>query len=114
MSKLLTMPKAAAQLGLERSHAAQWLRRYLLRRELDTGRTILLKRGRRYYVSMSNLRRYAPELVDPADEIQRGFRELLRDRKRQDQRLHERLDDLTAEVSLLTEQVRKIMKEVGA
>lgn len=108
MAKLMSMGEAAERLGIQRPNAAQWLRRHLLRREQDTGRLFLVRAGRRYLVTAAALRRHAPELVDPADEISRGLREFVRDRRRHDLAVLERLDDLDAAISVLTENVRQI------
>lgn len=111
---MLSMREAAERLGIHRPNAAQWLRRHLLRRERDTGRAILHRTGRGYYVSLANLRRHAPELVEPVDEIGQALREDTKARRRFERTVLERLDELSAEISLHSELMRKILGRSGA
>lgn len=112
------MKEAAERLGLEETKgagAAQWLRRFLLRRERDTGAVIIARNGeRRYQVSMNALRRHAPELFDRADDVSRGLTAMVRHQKRRDDDVREELAEIRAELALLTELLRRLVGRLAA
>lgn len=109
---LLSMAEAAERIGLDRPHAAQWLRRYLLALEEDGGRPVLVRvgRGKRrptYRVSLVQLRRRCPELFDGRDEIDRALRGLVTSIGRRLETITESVDEQSTRLSMLTEATRR-------
>ena len=110
---LLSMREAAKELGLVESrgeNAGQFLRRYLLRREQETGHTILVRNGRRYYVTLAKVRRFAPELADRADQVEVALRAMMRNNDRRLREILDRLDDQRTELSVMAEILRQIQR----
>lgn len=109
----MTMAEAVRWLRIDGRNRDVWLRRYLLSKEKVLGHAILLRSGSnparpRYRVSMSNLRRYAPELVDVTSDIAKTMKALVNHHKYGFDRIDDRFDELEGQVAAAVEGIRQI------
>lgn len=97
---LIRLSAAAEALGPV--WTSQRLRRYLLRRERETGRTILVRVGEgddrpTYLVALRAVRRHCPELFDRHDEAQAAVVGVLGKVMRRVDSIETKLDDVKAD-----------------
>ena len=109
---LLSLREAAEHLRIESKHPAQWLRRYLLRREEEIGRPVLVRVGRgqqrpTYRVSIAKLRLTCPELFDTRDQLERAVRGLGGALGKRLDSISEAVDEQAASMAALAEGARK-------
>lgn len=109
---LVSIREAAEEIGVKSKHPAQWLRRYLLAREEELGRTILVpvgkgKRRPTYRVSIARLRLVCPELFDARDQLERTLRGLATPIKKQLDELKDAVDEQGARLAILAESGRR-------
>lgn len=96
---------------------SQWLRRYVLARERETGRVILVRVGRaskrpRYRVNMGMLKRHCPELFDDRDHIAEALREALNSVNRRIEDLKNAQDETNSNIEILAETIRQVKRQV--
>lgn len=94
---------------------AQWLRRYVLARERETGRPILVRVGSkrpRYRVNMGLLRRHCPELFDDRDHVAEAVREVMNSVNRRFEDVKNALDETNSNIEILAETIRQVKRKV--
>ena len=111
---LMTLQSAAEQLKIESQAPARWLRRYLMTRERETGREILVRVGKRgarrptYRVSLARLRLVCPELFDDGrDQMERAVRTLVGSIGKRLDEIGEAVDEQAANTAALAEATRR-------
>lgn len=110
---LMTLQSAAEQLKIESKDPARWLRRYLVARERETGREILVRVGKgeqrpTYRVSLARLRLVCPELFDDGlDQVERAVRTLVGSIGRRLDEIGEAVDEQAANTAVLAEATRR-------
>ncbi|GAB5548922.1 MAG: hypothetical protein SangKO_086820 [Sandaracinaceae bacterium] len=112
----VSVSSAVEILGIERPNAARWLRRFLRRREAQTGARILVDvsgpgaRRPAYGVDMVQLAAQCPELVREEAELAKTVRAALAPERRAIAKLVEQFGEMRMELTILTESVRRLRR----
>lgn len=109
----MTLSRAAEWLGVDSPDPTRWLRRYLLRRERELRRPIMLRVGQgrarsHYRVTPGALRRFCPALFDPGERAAEKLTTLRRQIEQRVVVVDERVDDVEARLAALAESIRRL------
>lgn len=109
----LTLLEMAKRLGWTGTHLGQKLRRYLKRRERETGEKIVNRDAHPWTVTEAHIRRYCPELRrTKADEVAQDVARFL---GRIDERIAERVAErIEQHVEPQLEELRQVDAELSA